>query len=82
MHTYSHDTIPAGEGRGGRDARDPRMNLTRRSSVVPIALRIFALAAFLGAAPAQAQDVGTPAAETDSAPAAAPGPSAQTPRKL
>ena len=65
MHTHSH-TIPAGEG------RVPGMNRTRRRSVVPIALRIFALAAFLGAAPAQAQNVGTPAAETDPAPAAAP----------
>ena len=72
MNTYSQDTIPAGEGRGGRDARTSGLNRTRRRTVVPIALRIFALAAFLGASPAQAQDVGTPAAETDPAPAAEP----------
>ncbi len=71
MNTHSHDTIPTGT-RGGRDARALGMNLTRRCTVVPIALRIFALAAFLGAAPAQAQDAGTPAAETDPAPAAEP----------
>ena len=48
------------------------MNTTDRNNVVPTALRIFALAVFLGASPAQAQNVGTPAAETDPAPAAEP----------
>ncbi len=61
MNTSCSHTIPMGT-RGGRDARAPGMNRTRRRSVVPIALRIFALAAFLGAAPAQAQNTGTPAA--------------------
>ena len=64
MNTSRSNTLPAGT-RCGRDARAPRnMNLTSRSNVVPTTLRIFALAVFLGAAPAQAQNAET----TDTSP--------------
>ena len=71
MNTHCPNTISTGT-RCGRDARAPRMNRTGRSNGVPTALRIFALAVLLGASPAQAQNAGTPAAETDPAPAAEP----------
>ena len=65
MNTPCSNTLPTGT-RCGRDARAPGMNLRSRSNVVvPTALCIFALAVFLGAAPARAQPADTPAAETE-----------------